>query len=458
MTQRDISHLMTDDEWEQWQGARAASSPAASAAPKASEKAPKPAKLTSARLNQMLLNAAWKGDPSAIESLLAQGASPNARERSKPRRSAVMIAMDYGNSEAALALVKAGGWAAPSEWSPSKSSVFDAKIAAGPLSGDALDSAMTETVNLFFAQSSTWALLLEAANIVQQAKQLDSLSPANLLRKAVGCGRWNMAGDAMDSGMPFDEICWQRAAAMLSTPYIQMSQEALSSLIATAMRPEALSCITPAASQTLFKLSIRLSSKALMESLLDARLRPSADWMIHTVKGYLSANRRMPKDEAQSVNMTSMSLVTACSIDPDNGELFKLASTCPPALAAARLRKVSPWRLHEMSIGRLQELADLKIPIDGVDCLGQGLFHVWAATDASPRSGWATMARKFPDMFSLHDANGRTGAQAMGRKLSASEAQAFSASLARVEAREIRQAIGPAPAKKSAAAKSRARL
>lgn len=458
MTQRDISHLMTDDEWEQWQGARVASSPVASAAPQPSETVPKPVKLTSARLNQMLLGAAWKGDLPVIESLLAQGASPNARERSKPRRSAVIIAMDNGNPKAALALVKAGGWAAPSEWNSAKSSVFDAQIAAGPLSGDALETAMANTVNLFFTHSSTWELLLEAAQIVQQAKPLDSLSPSNLLRKAVGCGRWNMAGDAMDSGMPFDEICWEQAVAMLSSPYIQMSQDALSNLIATAMRPEALSCITPAASQVLFKLSIRLSSKALMESLLDARLRPSADWMIHTVKGYLSANRKMPKEEAQSVDMTSMSLVTACSINPDNGELFKLASTCPPALAAARLRKVSPWRLHEMSIGRLQELADLNIPIDGVDCLGQGLFHVWAATDTSPRSGWATMARKFPDMFSLHDANGRTGAQAMGKKLGASEAQAFSASLARVEAREIRQAVGPAPAKKSTAAKPRARL
>ena len=264
-----------------------------------------------------------------------------------------------------------------------------------------------------------------------------------------------MAADAMDSGMSFDESCWERAASALFSPFIQMPDSALSILISTLMRPQALAHITSDACEALFKLSIRLSSKKLLESLLDARLRPSADWMIHTPKGYLAPHRRMPSAEESNPDMIGMSLVTACSIDPNNGDLFKLASTCPPALAAARLRKVSPWRLRDMSIGRLQELADLGIPIDAADCSGQSLFHVWAATDASPRSGWATMARKFPNIFSHLDHKGRTGAQAMAQKLSPSEAQNFGASLARVEAREIRQAVGRAPAKKSTASKPR---
>lgn len=462
MAQRDTSHLMSDDEWAQWEGRLASSSPADTAAPKGQNPEPKQAKPTSARLNQMLLSAAWAGESSEIEKLLRQGASPNARERSKPRRSALMIAMDNGNPKAALALMRAGGWAAPSQWASCAKTAFDDKIAAGPLSGGDLEAAMTQTINLFFMQCSTWANLLEAAAIAQRDKSLDSLSPASLLRQAVGCGRWNMARDAMDSGIPFDESCWAKAVAMWSSPYLQMGEEALSTLAITATRPEALASMTPSASQDLFRLSIRLSSKLLMESLLGARLRPSADWTIHPLKGYPAGypapHRSMPKEEASNVEMASMSLVTACSIDSGNSALFQLVSNFPPALAAARQRNVSPWRLRDMSIGRLQELNELKIPIDGVDCYGQGLFHVWAAVDSLPRSGWATMAKKFPDMFLLHDANGRTGAQAMSKKLSSSEAQEFNACLARVEAREIRQATGPAPAKKSPASKPRPRL
>lgn len=458
MINHDAGHFMSDIEWNDWIASRAELA-ARSALPAENIKqaSPKLKKATPARLAADLLRSAEEGDVSSISALLLLGANPNARERASRRRSAVKIAMDNGRPQAALALMRAGGWGAPNSRSGSDSKNFDDQSSQGSFSGVALDVAIGHTIDVFFASSSSWAHLTEAAQICRSAMPSVAPSSAQLTRRAASIGRWDMLDDAIESGERFDADCWKLALARLLNPYCSISGELIGKLASVVAHEDALSCMPPEAAHALFSLAIRLSSAALLESLLNARLRPSPDWMIQPDQNSLQVLRMRSTGESPDPYRQPVSLVLACSLDPHGQDLFKLAASCRPAIAAARLAKASPWRLAPLTVSRLLELDDLGISIDALDRAGNGLFHIWALSDSSPRSGWATLARKHPELFSLRNIDGDKAADIMASKLSALGSQEFFASLARMESRDIRQASAKAPVK-SAASKPRQRL
>lgn len=458
MAQIDKTHFMTDAEWDGWLGARAEIAAQAAASEPVIAKAPrKPQKPTPARLAADLLRSAAEGDVANVIALIEQGASPNARERAAPRQSAVEAAMAGGRAEAALALMRAGGWCAPDSYRAVESQVFDQQAATRLFAGETLALAISNTISVFFKYSSPWAHLMEAAEICRAARPCATPSTTDLLARAAGAGRWDMVHDALQLGERLDGACWSQALAGLMNPYRRASPEHVGSLAAAVAHTKFSECMPREAAQALFSVAVDVGSASLLEALLNARLRPSPDWMIQRPTNFFHNHHKMPNGESSRPDMQAISLVMACALNSNAQDLFTVAVSCPAALAAARSRKASPWRLWPLSIGRLQELGDLGIPLDGLDVEGNGLFHVWALVDPSPRSGWPTLGRKLPDLFSRRNSKGATGAESMASKLSDEGSRDFFATLARMEARDIRQASGPAPTKKTAA-KPRQRL
>lgn len=464
MTKHDAHHFMSNAEWRDWLMARAelAAQRAKPEPNSDSQGAPrKIKKATPTQLAMDLLRAAEEGDLSKIEPLLLLGANPNARERAMRRRSAVEIALAGGSPLAALALMRAGGWGAPRFRADLESQKFDEQVARGELSGEMLQAAIGHTIDVFFASApSSWAHLMAAAQICRSALPSGAPSAAALIRRAASLGRWDMVGDAMASGEPFDADCWNVAMTRLLNPYCGASVEMLGRLSSVIANEAALDCMPSGAAPALFSLAIRQGSAPLLESLLNARLRPSPDWTIQLDQNILHPSRKLFRTtgEPQDPYKLPVPLVVACSLEAEAHELFKLAASCPPAVAAARLGEVSPWILAPLAIGRLIELDELGVSINALDSRGNCIFHAWAQMDVLPRSGWATLGRKRPELFSLRNSRGERGADIMASKLSVSGAQEFFASLARMESREIRQAVGPAPSKKAGGSKPRPRL
>lgn len=451
MAQSDKTHFMTDAEWDGWLGARGEIAAKAAASETIIAKSPrKPQKPTPARLAADLLRSAAEGDVANVIALIEQGASPNTRERAAPRQSVVEVAMAAGRAEAALALVRAGGWCAPDSYRTVETQAFDQQAATRRFSGETLALAILNTISVFFKYSSSWAHLMEAAEICRAARPGATPSTTDLLARAAGEGRWDMVHDALQLGESLDDACWSQALAVLHNPYRRASPEHVSRLAAAVAHKKFLECMPRDAAQALFSVAVDVGSASLLEALLNARLRPSPDWMIKRPTTFFDKHQKMPGGESSCPDMQAISLVMACALNSNAQDLFNVAASCPAALAAARSRKASPWRLLPLSIGRLQELDDLGIPLDGLDVEGNGLFHVWALVDHSPRSGWPTLGRKLPELFSLRNSKGATGSESMASKLSAEGARDFFATLARMEARDIRQASGPAPTKKTA--------
>lgn len=455
MAEHSHSHIMSDDQWSGWLDARARLEREEPVDPKTSSSADdKKPKQTPALLSQLLLQAASEGNAESVRDLLAKGANPNARERPNPRRSALLVAIEGGFPVPALEIMRAGGWCAPSQWGRSNSSsrAFDAAVAAGPLSGALLAEAIGRSIVLFFNQRCSWTHLEQAANICKAALPHGESMAVSLMGEAVSRGRWDMAIDALAAGEPLHKDSWALAERHLSA-FGSAGQRRLKSLLSFATHPQIFEAMPPTAAQALFSTALHRNSADLLVGLLNARLRPSADWLVPSACVGALLNRVAPS----SARSASIPFVVACAISPENAPLFKIASSIPSALEAARTIKASPWVLEAIPLAGLQQLHALGIPLDGVDSNGMGIFHVWAAVDPSPRSGWATLGRLLPESLALLNAKGCSASQEMAGRLSGKDAQDFLASLARMESREIRQSAGPVPAKPSAP-KSRPRL
>lgn len=441
-------HIMSDSEWSGWQGSRRGR--AEQAQPPA--KTPKP---SASRLSQCLLKAANEGNAQEVSALLSNGANPNSRERHGQRQSVVLAAIQGGSAQAALEIMRAGGWNAPSQWSKKASQEFDEAIAAGALAGKMLDEAMGRTLVLFLEPCASWSDLSQALDICRGAIPPTATLSVDLMREILARGRWDMARDALEDGELFDEESWSVLNGSLRSSRGLAKESELLALLALATHPKAFESMPQQAAQALFGAAVSRRSASLLEGLLDARLRPSPDWQIlaSCLHGGLARNAPAKECSAQ------IPLLVACAAQKDGLSLFKIISSCAAAVEAAKVHKATPWVLERLPLADLLKFHAMGLHLDATDVDGRGLFHVWAAVDAAPRPGWATLGALLPDLLALSDNNGCSPAQAMASSLLASEAQAFLASLARLESREIRKSVGPAPSKsKKEASKNRARL
>jgi hypothetical protein len=192
------------------------------------------------------------------------------------------------------------------------------------------------------------------------------------------------------------------------------------------------------AARKMFKIAVDGEDSELMLALLDARLRPGADWKISRGgHSYYDAQNGVPR---------LVGLGLACAM-AKGADLFGLVKSCAPAIAAAKRAKEHPALLAKCQIARLMELFDLGVPIDGLDSSGRSLSHLWAETDYDPRDGWATLARKAPEVYGMRDRQGRLGQDLMSEKLAGRRGgeqlkDAFLSSLAKIEQREIKREVG----------------
>lgn len=441
-------HIMSDSEWSGWQGGqldRAVQPP-----PPAQTKKP-----SASRLSQCLLKAASEGNAQEVVALLSNGANPNSRERHGQRQSAVLAAIQGGSAQAALEIMRAGGWNSPSQWSKKASKEFDEAIAAGALTGKMLDEAMGRTLVLFLEPCASWSDLMQALDVCRAAIPPEAALSVDLMGEILARGRWDMARDGLEAGELFNEKSWSALNGSLRSSRGLAKESELLALLALATHPKAFESMPPSAAQALFGTAVSRRSATLLEGLLNARLRPSPDWKIPAscLNGGLA--RGAPSKECSA----QIPLLVACAAQKDGLSLFKMISSCPAAVEAAKAHKATPWVLEKLPLADLLNLHSMGLQLDEIDVDGRGLFHVWAAVDAAPRPGWATLGALLPDLLALCDNNGCSPAQAMASRLQASEAQAFLASLARLESREIRKSVGPAPSKsKKEASKTRPRL
>lgn len=442
-------HIMSEEEWSGWQSALSALAVQATQPSASAAKAPKP---PASRLSQSLLNAAKGGNAQEVVDLLAKGASPNSRERHGEKRSAIAAAIEGGSAQAALEIMRAGGWNAPSFWLKTASKEFDEAVSAGALTGAILMKSIERTLPLFFHECASWLHLTQAFEICGAAAPSNLKPAGELVGEVVRRGRWDMALDALNAGNPFDLQCWTVVEKRLSSMSLS-GQADMQALLALATHPVAFESMPPSAAMALFAAAVSSSSRALLEGLLNARLRPSPDWLVPASCLSGAMHGVAPGVERKS----HIPLLVACAAQHDGISLLKSVSLCPAAVEAAKVHKTTPWVLEKFSLAGLQELLAIGVPLDAVDVDGRGLFHVWAAVDTAPRSGWATLGRALPDVMALRDSNGNSPVQMMASRLQSGEAQSFLASVARLESREIRQAAGEAPQKKGMA-KTRARL
>lgn len=430
----------------------------ASEAPKRVKKEPA---ITPAKLADMLRKAAAEGDEVRVKEALALGANPNTREKSRPRRSALELAISAKKGDAAaLALLQVGGLCALADYGYSGQSDENKEFyrlaeswrggAQEPTFKDeaAGNKIKNQTMYVFARMAERWSTLAKAH------EKLGGESLESVAGTAARVGRWHIAKEAFEAGVALD-LAWKldgvRYASKSANPKTQDDRSAFLALLAC---PEAAQSMDSGSAEKYFRAAAAHDDAQLMEALLDAGLRPSEDWTVRIDKAwdYYVQNGRTGSHGEVRVSLL------AFAASHDSAAVFEALKKTPPAVEAAKRRVETPLDLREITVGRLMELNELGVRVNGTDKEGFNVLHAWAVMDRSPRSGWATVAREMPELFAAKNKQGKTGAELMAAKLGLKEREEFQASLARIESREIRREIPRETTKSKAAAPKRSRL
>lgn len=193
----------------------------------------------------------------------------------------------------------------------------------------------------------------------------------------------------------------------------------------------------------LYKESIRLGNDPLFVMLYvnDKKLN---DWMLpvqtpgswHSLKSRTSHLRQMKRPMhivhyALAIQGTNSAIVEWLTEDPQVMNTLRGYQPCPTALAA----------LDSIEVRKLARLGvDIEQPLDEQN---NRLLHYWAILDGSlPRSGWATMLKRFTKLQTPND-SGVTGLEAQRKQLkfSASRLRDFDLALVKAESKDIERTL-----------------
>lgn len=432
-------HMMDPSERKAWR--QASQSGAGQAGPKV-----RAAMSPSAhRLGQMLLTACSLGSLTGAKEALAAGANPNARIRPMSGSSAFGVAIERGHGSVALAVLLAGGWSAPTRYDRAGSDKFDKAVAEGKFDPAHKSELSAGALMQLCSRLGSWNELAKArawcdpkmpdGDLIGLAMLSARFDLAKLGLEATGAmisaASWNQLGNKLGDGQSVIDA----AAPVAGDQFAAMLAE-----------PGAVDLMGMTAAKAAYLVAIETGSVKMMRALLDAGVRPGPDWIIDKRQSW----RQHYDKEAKS----SASLLWRAAAS--SAEIYALAKQCPPIVEAAKRSAADPAIMADVAIGRVLELAELGLAIDGRDAKGRGIAHVWAALDRSPRDGWTSLAKKHPVVCDMLDASGRTGRQAMAEKLQGEAKDAFLAAFARHETREIEREMEPK--KKDAPAARASRL
>lgn len=419
---------MDEGELSSWREQRGLGAPGAKDAPKI---AAAPKRMTVSRLNLMLLEAAGSGNLEMARQALADGALPNARARANPGDTAFTLAIEAGHDALALELLRAGSWPAPSRWSVAPSNDFDLAAAAGTFTDQAREPLAQKAMQLCSAHAKDFGVFKSMRDWCAP-----NLPDSRLVGMAMAQDRYDLAMKGVRLGVEMSSDAWRHAEGRMQWRYSGVKDHAhrkdVLDLLAT---PSAVATMTLVMCESFYRCVVLGDDAELALALLDAGLRPNKKWEIAIKYSY--------KNQDSDPKLPLLALAAGL----DRPGLFELFKACPPVMESARGEAISPEKLLSISIGRLMELRELGVDIEGRDAQGRGLPHLWAHYDSEPRDGWATLAKKAPSLFEMKNGQGRTGADLMAAKLVGGTKDEFLASLSRIETREIKKELGAKPKK-----------
>lgn len=418
---------MSDDEWASWMGDRVA------AAPVVVPVVVKKKKATQNQLNLALLEFCSSGNYDSAMGVIEEGANVNARTRANPGDSALTLAIEAGHENLALELIRRGAFCAPSRWhrSSSDSDDFDKSASSGLFNRVQKEKLGEVAVRLFIQSGSTWQALVTGRDLCVPSQSNDAL-----LAQAFRADRFDLALQAAKAGVPMSANVWNEAEKTFEHRYSGLKdhrrRKEFFELISERGRIESMSVSVV---KKLYRSAFDGDDAELMKALLDARLRPGADWSVDKRLNYYDKQQNSVEIMRRSIVWEAAKLASP--------EMLRLLKSCAPAMAAARTQKEAPESMELCPIGRVMELMESGVPIDAVSSDGDGLAHIWAKRDREPRDGWATLARKAPEVFSMKNKAGRCGHELMAEKLNGEQKDEFLAALSRIETREIKRDVAP---------------
>lgn len=444
---------MDSEELEGWAIANAngggPASPAISTTPGGSSPDTSARKLSATKLGLALLASANQGDELQIKELLAMGAQVNCRARASPGATPYRVAIELGHEKAALALLEAGGVPQPDRCYnlDSEGSVaFTKATREGAFSPEMRKELSVIALKLFVSHGKSWLGLVKARDLLPV---LGARDDALLMRACFDAHRLDLALQGFRAGVPVDERCWIGSGERSTWGHGLSGnhERRRTPLLAFLAEPTAVASMDAATCEALFSGAMMDDDVAAARALLGAGLRPSPDWTVKEPAAFYRGANQQLRPRRQGF--------LALAAARERPEMWDLAKRCPPAIAAANRAPESPASLRFLSTGRLLEYAELA-PIDARGPGGRSLTHFWAlASTREPRDGWATAARKFPDLFDARDDEGQTGYGLQASMLDAKAKDAFLSSLSRIEKREVTR---QAPAASAPAPKARPRL
>lgn len=424
MTPLHNDHFMSPEELRAW-----------NARPEAPAVDPKPTaarKTTQAGLNLALLNACASGELTAARRALADGADPNIRLKTKAGTSALGLALQSGNPQLALEVFLAGGFIAPNRYEDS-SKDFEAHAKANnPFTCKLQAEALRELCRLL----PDWASLRQArahSSLVNEHFPDHALfDEAFIHRNFSAC-----VEASKNAAIPAPKTwTWTQLFTQLSmrnAPFENPPWLSSSSFIELVRAPGLLEHIGSDNAKTLFRSAIEADSLELIRALLDAGIRPGSDWSL--------SKRQNWREQYDKKSPKSMGLIWASAAFGSN-RAFEFLLGCPPALDHARSREEPLESMALCPIGRLLTLHAAGIRIEHADVQGNTLAHHWAMLDEKPRDGWASLAKRFPELTDAPNRQGKTARALMADRLHGKAKDDFLASFARFEARAIQAAAG----------------
>lgn len=450
-------HMMIESEFSQWkiaqgQDLEASEEPAAG---DGSDKAPKVKKeraKTQKQLNEMLLLAAERGDVISIKQALELGADLHARVKTSDSYNVIRVAMERGHEEASLFLLELGALCGPSGHAHHKKlnakvEAYDVALrSAEGLSEEQKKDSLHSTFEVASRCLKKWEVLKKINVLCQKNKTPEELLEGMLARRF---SKETLI--ALEEGVKLTTTSWGYLVrkAMENGNYEGLTNHPLRADFFKILDvPGVIPVMSTDVSRKLFYTAVATKDTELFLKLMDCQLKPSSLWKIEEPslniyeKSVWRRKNNLPDDTFECSMLWASASMNADSI-------LNVLLKFPVALQKAKENPDSPWAICMVGINRLMDLMDKGLPINGVDHEGNGIAHVWAKIDDKPRAGWATLAKRAPDVFALKNAAGVTGMQMMAQKLTGKEKDDFLASLSRIEEREIKREIAHIPVAKT---------
>lgn len=397
-------------------------------------------KLSLHQLNLALIEACTEGNLREALRLLDQGAQVNCRARSHPGNTPLACAIKSGHDELALEILRVGGLPPPESGYGGdflkKSKQFDAERANGEFTTDMRRELSGQTLALMIEYAKSWHTLTTARNELPLMRKVWTDQVA--MRACMKVRRYDLALEGFKAGVEVSGEGWHEAHLLMNWKYMNTHEikhrDGLLGLLAT---PGACAKMDAEMCSAFFDSCVRCQDAELLEALMDAGLRPDANWLVNVPES--RSYRHTPKEQKPSI--VQPLLVATAALDTP--ALFDLVRSCPAAVNAAKVNMAqTPATLARVPVGRLLDLSELGIAIDACDKNKRNVTHLWALIDSEARSGWASVGARIPKLFEALDEDGKSGYQKMSDKLQGKKQHDFMASISRVEMREIRKEIG----------------